>query len=122
MSDIHTVIEKLKVLEAKATPGEWIVESDGHYPQINHWFYPGHLMTVAAHVHGYLYAQEEFGISERENQEANAALIALSRNELPHLLSYIEKLGTELREAQEKIDELEGEIREIREQLDRACE
>ena len=48
-------------------------------------------MQICGTVHGYMYAEKYFGISKKENQQANANLIAAA----PDLYEALEALYTE---------------------------
>ena len=63
-------IEKLRELEAKATPGEWVADLDGHESSIRRC--------------------DDDCLFAIDLQEDDAALIAAMRNALPRLLSMLQ--------------------------------
>lgn len=96
MSDIHTVIEKLKVLEAKVMPEVWksadeIIYTDGTHTVMRYKNGDRVYGRLVGEINGYDTHTRDCEVAE---------LIVVSHNALPKLLAYIEELEEKLREAE----------------------
>lgn len=100
MTDIHAVIAELKALEAKATPGKWLYQKD-----------PG----IVGHKEPDLLYIGDRPIFVNEPiyniADYDLCIAVYSRNALPHLLAYIEKLEAEVDELKSEVEDLEHEYK-----------
>lgn len=102
-----TILERLKELEAKVTPGPWEIDKedvgDEEFIYIPTGITGGNGKRVVGSVGGL--CSEDCDLGEGE-LEANAELITLLRNNLPVLLEVVEALEM-------VVDQLESPEREV---------
>lgn len=87
------------------TPGPWVKVKNGSYTEIRHVFNSQHHMTICSNVHGYMYSDSKFGITQDQNMNANADLIAAAP-ETAAERDILKAQNAELREALEQIEGL----------------
>ena len=113
-------IARLRELEKKATKGPW------EYAQFEELFRPCR-KEYAVHAEDKETIKNKDGSlsnslvvcrgMDGENGENNSMFIAASRNALPKLLDYIEKLECEVGELKIDVDNLEGEFASLGDDL-----
>lgn len=108
MTDIHAVIAELKALEAKATPGEWILATSCSWRRI---LTSGGVPVIVPTNSRYDNHPDIMGGIE------NLELSVASRNALPQLLAYIERLEAVASAAKVVVDEDRG-YEDLQESLD----
>lgn len=102
MSEIMTAaeIEELRALEAAATPGPWESVRSDPAEGVNCWWLSARVASSS------LYLGCIYGGYGRNDNAANAALIAAARNALPKLLATIEDYASELMRLETEIGNL----------------
>lgn len=108
MTDIHAVIAELKALEAKATPGEWILATSCSWRRI---LTSGGVPVIVPTNSRYDNHPDIMGGIE------NLELSVASRNALPQLIAYIERLEAVASAAKVVVDEDRG-YEDLHESLD----